>query len=71
MSMLFGRSTILTGWLVVFGLLTLLASPMTFAMGALLVFAGVVPPAIMVILWKEPPPTVAEVLHGADTSRTR
>jgi hypothetical protein len=70
MSMFFSRSTILPAWLVVFGALALLASPMTLATGTLLFFAGVVPPAIMFILWKEPPPTVAEVLHRVDTSRT-
>lgn len=70
MSTLFRRSTLLPAWLVLFGLLALLASPMTFATGVLLFFAGVVPPAIIFLLWKEPPLTVAEVLHDVDTSRT-
>jgi hypothetical protein len=70
MSMVFSRTAIISVWLAVFALFALFGSPMTFATGALLLIAGVVPPAIMLTLWKEPSPTVAEVLHHVDASRT-
>lgn len=70
MSMLFSRTAIIPVWLVVFGLFTLFGSPMTFGTGVLLLIVGVVAPAIVLILWKEPSPTVAEVLHHAEASRT-
>ncbi len=39
----------------------------TIATGALLLIAGVVPPAIMLIVWRgAPPPTVAELLHAVE-----
>jgi len=71
MSMLFSRTAIIPVWLVVFVLFALLGSPMTFATGVLLLMVGVVPPAIMLTLWKEPSPTVAEVLHHVHASRTQ
>jgi len=40
--------------------------------GALLLAACVVPPAIMLFMWRgAPPATVAELLHGADTADRR
>jgi hypothetical protein len=54
----------------VFGLFALFASPVTFATGVLLLIVGVVAPAIMLILWKERSPTVAEMLRHVQTSRT-
>jgi hypothetical protein len=59
--MLFSRTAIIPVWLVVFGLLAWFGPPMTFATGVLLLMVGVVPPAMMLTLWKEPTPTVAEV----------
>ena len=70
MSMLFNRTVILPVWFVVFGLFAWFGPSMTFATGVLLLMVGVVPPAIMLTLWKEPSPTVAEVLHHVDASRT-
>lgn len=66
----FSRKAIVPVWLVVFGLFALFAVPMTLATGTLLFIAGVVPPLIMLALWTERSPTVAEVLHQAETSRT-
>jgi len=59
MSMVFSHTTIIPVWLVVFGLFALFGPPMTFATGGLLLIAGVVALAIMLILWKEPSSTVA------------
>jgi hypothetical protein len=71
--MLSSRKVIVPVWLVVFALFALFAlfaSPMTFATGTLLLVAGVVPPLIMLVLWKKHSPTVAEVLHHAEGPRT-
>jgi hypothetical protein len=38
----------------------------TLANGLLLLMVGLIPPAIMLLVWRGPPPlTVAEVLHAA------
>ena len=70
MSMIFSRTTIVPVWLAIFGLFALFGWPVTFATGVLLVTVGVVPPAIMLTLWKKPAPTIAEVLHHVEASRT-
>jgi hypothetical protein len=70
MSMAFSRTAIISVWLAVFALFALFGSSMTLATGALLLMVGVVPPAIMLTLWKEPSSTIAEVLHHVDASRT-
>ncbi len=37
---------------------------------ALLLMASLVPPAILLLVWRgAPPPTVAEILHSAETFR--
>ena len=68
--MLSSRKVIVPGWLIVVALFALFASPMTFAAGTLLFVAGVVPPLIVLVLWKKHSPTVAEVLHHAEGTRT-
>lgn len=70
MSMFISRRWIIPVWVVVFGLLALFGSPMTAATGVLLLIVGIVVPAILLILWQEPSPTVAEVLHHVEASRT-
>ena len=52
MPRLFDRTAVMTTWLIVVGLVAWFGSPMTFAHGVLLLIAGVVPPAIMLTLWK-------------------
>jgi hypothetical protein len=39
---------------------------LTIGTGALLLALCVVPPAIVVMVWRDPPNTVAEVLHDAE-----
>ena len=70
MSMLFNRTAIVPVWFVVFGLFAWFALPMTFGTGVLLLMVGIVSPAIVLTLWREPAPTVAEVLHHVHGSRT-
>lgn len=70
MSMLFRRKAFIPVCLVVFGLFALFGSPMTFATGMLLLIGAIFVPALVLILWKRPSPTVAEVLHDAEASRT-
>jgi hypothetical protein len=53
--------------LVVAGVSALAGVPVTAAAGSLWVTACVVPPAIMLMVWRgAPPQTVAEVLHAVD-----
>jgi hypothetical protein len=70
MSMLFSRTVIIPVWIVVCGLFALFAWPLTLGTGVLLLIVGVGAPAFLLNLWKEPAPTVAEVLHRVDASRT-
>lgn len=70
MSTLFSRKAIIPVWLVVvFGLFALFGWPMTLGTGLLLLMVGIVPAAIVLILSKEPSPTIAEVLRRVDASR--
>lgn len=50
MSAQFNRTTLPSLWLPVFGLLALLCSPLSVAMGVLLLMVGVTGPAAMLIL---------------------
>lgn len=70
MSMLFSRTVVIPVWLVAFGLFALLGPPMSVAASVLLLTLGLLGPAIVLMLWKQPSPTVAEVLHHAEASRT-
>lgn len=47
----FTRTTVAPLWLVVFALIALLWSPMTVAMGVLLLLIALAGPAAMLILW--------------------
>jgi len=69
MPMLFRRKAIVPVWVIVFGLFALFG-PGTVDTSVLLLIVGVVAPVIMLILWREPVPTVAEVLHRVDAPRT-
>jgi hypothetical protein len=68
MSNLFNRAPIILAWLIIVGLVAVIAGPLTLATRVLLVIIGVVPSAIMFTLWKAPSPTIAEVLHRAEAS---
>ena len=58
--------------LTAFGLLAVFKSSMTFANGVLLLMVALVVPAIVTILWKDSPSTVAEVLNEVErSSKTR
>jgi hypothetical protein len=59
MSMLFSRTAIIPVWLLVFGLFVLIGSPMTFATGMVLLLVGGATLTTMLVLWKEPLPTIA------------
>ena len=66
MLMLFRRKAVIPVWLVVFGLFALFGSSMTFATGAFVLLLGTLALTIMLMLWKPPPPTIAEVLRQVD-----
>lgn len=71
MSMLISRKPFIPLWLVVFALFVLSGAPITFATGVLLLIGFGVAPAIGLVLWNRPSPTVAEVLHDVAASRTK
>jgi hypothetical protein len=66
MLMLFRRKAVIPLWLVVFGLFAMFGSSMTFAAGAFVLLLGTLALTMMLILWKAPPPTIAEVLHQVE-----
>ena len=70
MSILFRRKAIVPVWFVMFGLFALLGPSMTFATSVMVLLLGTMALTIMLILWKTPEPTHAEVLHRVETSRT-
>jgi hypothetical protein len=70
MLMRFRRTAIIPVWFVVFGLFALFGSSMTFTTGVFVVLLGTLALTIMLILWKAPPSTIAEVLRDVDASRT-
>jgi hypothetical protein len=43
-----------------------LGAGITAANGVLFLVAGVVPPAVMLLVWRPPPPTVAELLYDVN-----
>jgi hypothetical protein len=65
----FSRTVIIPVWLVTFGLIALLWSPMSVAMGVLLLLVGLAGPAAMLILWKEPSPAFPRVGPPVEASR--
>lgn len=53
-------------------LLAVFKSPMTFTNGVLLLMVALVVPAVVtILLWKDRPSTVAEVLNRVERSSTR
>jgi hypothetical protein len=66
MLMLFRRKAVIPVWFVVFGLFALFGSSMTFATGVFVLLLGTLALIIMLMLWKAPPPTIAEVLRQVE-----
>jgi hypothetical protein len=71
MSKLLSHKAIISIWLAAFGLFAVFESPMTFATGVLLLIIGLMVPAVVLLLWKDHPPTVAEVLNRVEASGTK
>lgn len=69
------RRTVIGAWLgvlvVVAGAGALSGVPVTMATSALWLLACVVPTAVMLLLWREPPQTLAEIIHSARSTRAR
>ena len=59
MSMLFSRTAMIPVWLFVFGLFVIIGSPMAFGTGLVLLLVGGMALTSMLVLWKEPLPTIA------------
>jgi hypothetical protein len=56
--MLFSRTAMIPVWLLVFGLLVFVGSPISFATGMVLLLVGGVALTTMLVPWKEPLPTL-------------
>ena len=65
----FDRIVLSTAWFVAFGLVGLLWSPPSVAMGVFLLLVGLTCPAAMLFLWKDQPRTVAHVVPRIVVSR--
>ena len=65
----FNRTAIIPIWLVVFGLLALLWSPLSVPMGVLLFMVGLAGPVVMLILSKETSATLASAAPRVDGSQ--
>lgn len=70
MKVFYSRKAMIPVSLVVFGAVALFASPLGFTPAAFLIMVGIAAPIVLFMLWKEPPLTVAEVLHKVDTPRS-
>jgi hypothetical protein len=53
-------------WLVACALIAVFQSPMTFTNGVLLLIVSLVVPAVVILLWNDHAPTVAEVLNRVE-----
>ena len=65
MSRLLTRATVFPLWVLFVGI-TVMFLPMSASTSVLLLLVGIGLPAILLIVWKENSPTVAEVLHAAE-----
>jgi hypothetical protein len=68
------RARLVGGWLVAVAVLTafgvVIGLDITLSSGILLVATSLVPPAVLLLVWRGAPPfTVAELLHSVDTSK--
>jgi hypothetical protein len=71
-SKLFSFKALVPIWLVAFGLVAVSSSPMTFANGVLLLMVALVVPAVVaILLLKDRPSTIAEVLNRVERSSIR
>jgi hypothetical protein len=68
---LFSLQSLATVWLVALGLVALFQSPMTLATALLLLMVGLVVPGVVILLRKNPPRTIAEVLNRVERSTIR
>lgn len=65
------RGTVIGAWFAALGAVAITGAlsgvSITFETSALWFLASVVPPAVMLMVWRgAPPPTVAEILHTVD-----
>ena len=68
------RAQLVSAWLMAVAILTacgvVLGLDITLSSGILLLATSLVPPAVMLLVWRGAPPfTVAELLHSVDTSK--
>jgi hypothetical protein len=66
----FNTTTITPVWILVFGLLALLSSPLSVAMGVLLLMVGLAGPVVMLILSSKTSVTLARAVPRVDGSQS-
>jgi hypothetical protein len=71
LSKLLSFKVLIPVWLAAFGLVAVLMSPMTFSTSVLLLMVGLVIPTVIILLWGDPPATVAEVLNRVEESANK
>ena len=71
LSKLLRHKAMLSVWLGAFGLFAVFESPLTIATGVLLLTIGLMVPAVVVLLWRDHPTTVAEILYRVEASGTK
>jgi hypothetical protein len=71
MSIRITRTAIIPLWLIVFALIALVGPPVTSSATVFLLILWSVALAIVLVLWRDPPPTVAEVIQQVEASHVR
>ena len=66
----FNRTAITAAWFVALGLVALLWSPPSFAMGVFVLLVGLVCPAAMLVLWNPSAPVVARAQRSRLSRRS-
>ena len=69
MSIAFSRNVVIPVWFAVFALFTIVGPPLTPFVSVFLITAGLVVPAIALVLWHDPPLPVAVVALRGDAIR--
>jgi hypothetical protein len=69
MSMQFSRNVVIPVWFVVFAMAAILAPTLNYVFSLFLIVLGLAVPAMIYMLWHDPPVPVALVASSIDTER--
>ena len=70
MSKLIRLKALVASWLAICALVAVLMSPVTLATALLLLMVALVVPGVVILLGRDEPPTVAEVLNNVERAPT-